>query len=158
MNDFPHANLTIMALLDTLHYSGLTISASGVTPTMTVILLHSSTPFIVLGSRYLFPNRKYSSIQMKGVALISAAVIISASRPIVWIYDEIDRYTAVSSLVYVSAAAVQSLGNLYKEKSLIEWSKPVDIHLLSSWLFLYQLAAVLLFGPVIYFAQGKATS
>ena len=154
MQEFPHSKLTIMALLDTLHFSGLVISGSAVTPTMTVILLHASTPFIVLGSRYLFPYREYSDKQMNGVWLITIAILICAIRPTIWIFTDTDFLTASASLVYVTAAAVQSLGNIYKEKSLIEWSKPVDIHLLSSWLFLYQVGAVLIFSPLIYLAQG----
>ena len=77
MKDFPHTKLLIMAVLDTIQFAGLTVSAAGVSPAMTVILLHTSTPFLVLGSRYSFPDRKYSSIQIRGVQLIALAVIIS---------------------------------------------------------------------------------
>lgn len=77
MKDFPHSKLLVMATLDTVQFAGLAVSAAGVSPAMTVILLHTSTPFLVLGSRYTFPDRSYSTVQMRGVQLIALAVMIS---------------------------------------------------------------------------------
>jgi hypothetical protein len=71
MLEFPHRKLFIMALLDTTSFAGLILSAAAVTPTMTVILLHISTPFVVLGSRMNFPSRVYSESQLRGVYLIT---------------------------------------------------------------------------------------
>lgn len=75
MKKFPNKQLWIMAILDTIYFSGLIISAADVSPTMTVILLHSSTPCVVLCSRKIFPNRKYSEIQMKGIYYISIYLV-----------------------------------------------------------------------------------
>ena len=60
MWQFAKKKLLAMAVLDTVSFSGLVISAAGVTPTMTVILLHASTPIIVFFSRFAFPDRTSS--------------------------------------------------------------------------------------------------
>jgi hypothetical protein len=155
MTTFPHSKLLIMAILDTLHFAGLLVCASGVSPTMTVILLHTSTPFIVLGSRLTFPDRKYSAIQMRGVILISVAMLISLSRPVIDIYlEKIDEKDATASILYAGAAALQGIATLYKEKCIIQWGRPLDIHYLSSWLFVYQFGVALVLAPLIYLFQS----
>jgi len=154
MKTFSHIKLIKMAILDTIQFAGLFSSASGVSPTMTVILLHASTPCIVLGSTITFPNRKYSLTQMQGVQLMSLAILISLSRPIInLLYD--NNYSSFSStLLYVFSAAFQGIATLYKEKCIIDWSQPMDIHYLSSWLFLYQFLVALLLAPLLYVLQG----
>lgn len=155
MKSFSHIKLLKMAILDTIQFAGLFSSASGVSPTMTVILLHASTPCIVLGSRVTFPNRKYSSIQIKGVQLMSIAILISISRPIInSIYDKSYYSSLSSTLLYVFSAAFQGIATLYKEKCIIDWSQPMDIHYLSSWLFIYQFLVALLLAPLLYVLQG----
>ena len=107
MKDFPHTKLLIMAVLDTIQFAGLTVSAAGVSPAMTVILLHTSTPFLVLGSRYSFPDRKYSSIQIRGVQLIALAVIISLiSSSGYFISPGVHESDITSSFVYFCMAAL----------------------------------------------------
>jgi hypothetical protein len=101
-----------MAILDTIQFAGLTVSAAGVSPTMTVILLHTSTPFLVLGSQYVFPDRKYSSVQLRGVQLISVAVLISLVGSISHVfYPDIHESDTLSSLFYFSMAALH--GNIH---------------------------------------------
>lgn len=107
MKDFPHSKLMKMAILDTVQFSGLTVAAAGISPAMTIILLHSSTPFLVLGSRCMFPDRKYSAIQQRGVQLISLAVLISLVTSILGSLLTGDQKSlTASSLVYVSMAAL----------------------------------------------------
>ena len=154
MREFPHSELIIMAALDAVAFSSLVVSASGVTPTMTVILLHVSTPCVVWSSVYVFPNRKYSEIQMRGVALIALAMLISISRPVIYMIEGQNVSVAMSSFLYVLGAAVQGFSTLYKEKSIISFGRPMDIHYLSSWLFMYQTAITLMLGPIIYLLQG----
>lgn len=154
--NFPQNKLFIMALLDTFQFAGLAVSAAGVSPTTTVILLHASTPCLVLGTRYSFPDRKYSLIQMRGVQLIALAVLVclvgSISHQFFPGQHESDT---MSSLMYVSMAALHGVATLYKEREIIAWSQPMDIHFLSSWLFLYQFIITLMLGPLIYCLQGK---
>lgn len=155
MKDFPHYKLMIMALLDTIQFGGLIVSAAGVSPTMTVILLHASTPCIVLGSRFTFPNREYTSMQNWGVALIALAVGVSITRPILRLCLSISTYSdALSAFLYVISAMIQGFATLYKEKSIIVWAQAMDIHYLSSWLFWYQCLAAIFIFPLIYIAQG----
>lgn len=148
-----------MALFDTISFAGLIISASGVTPTLTVILMHANTPFMVFGSKFFFPERFYNSLQKAGVMLITAALLICISRS----FLDITGYyssslksgsTSLCTLVYVSAAAMQGLGALYKEKTIIEHSQPSDIHIMSCWLFSFQIIYALIFYPVLYIFQG----
>ena len=96
-----------MAVLDTIQFAGLTVSAAGVSPAMTVILLHTSTPFLVLGSRYSFPDRKYSLIQIRGVQLIALAVVISLiSSSSYFISPGVHESDVTSSFVYFCMAAL----------------------------------------------------
>jgi hypothetical protein len=146
--------LFVMALLDTISFAGLILSAAAVTPTMTVILLHISTPFVVLGSRMNFPSRVYSESQLRGVYLITLAVIVSVARHVMDIIIGVNMAFALSSLMYMTAAAVHGLGTVTKEKAIIEWSQPLDIHYLSAWLFFYQIVSCALLSPLIYLLQG----
>ena len=49
--DFPQTSLILMAVVDSISFGGLVLSATGVSPTKTVILMHASTPCVVLGSK-----------------------------------------------------------------------------------------------------------
>ena len=115
-----------MATLDTIQFAGLTLSTAGVSPAMTVILLHSSTPIIVLGSKYFFPERTYSTLQMRGVALILLAVIISFLSSFL-IYFRSDIYgddqpkmqqisDPISCGLYITMAALYGFNTLFKVK------------------------------------------
>lgn len=96
-----------MAILDTVQFAGLTVSAAGVSPTMTVILLHTSTPFLVLGSNYVFPDRRYSVVQVRGVKLIGVAVLIGLIGSISHIfYPDVHESDTFSTLFYFSMAAL----------------------------------------------------
>ena len=48
------------------------------------------------------------------------------------------------------------LSSLYKEKSIIDYSLPTDIHSMSCWLFFYQFIVALVFFPLFYLCQGEA--
>jgi hypothetical protein len=156
-NDFPHSQILLMALMDTIQLFGLVISAAGVTPTMTVILLHVSTPCVVFSSHWLFPNRKYSLIQLRGVAIIAAAVIVCIARVTYYYFFDplqVVRVTLWSSVWYVVFAAVQGFITVYKEWCIISWSRPLDIYRLSAWLFYYQSMIGIVISPLAYLLQG----
>lgn len=154
-----------MALFDTVSFGGLIISATGVTPTMTVILMHANTPLIVLGSKYIFPERVYSSLQIAGVWLISISLLVSVSRPLflffgIFGYDHSNSHdheysSALCTILYLSSAALQGIGALYKEKAIIEFSQPCDVHVMSCWLFFYQFIYALIGYPLFYVLQGN---
>lgn len=152
-----------MALFDTLSFGGLIISATGVTPTMTVILMHANTPLIVLGSKYIFPDRIYTTLQNIGICLISIALIISISRPLIHMFGfnssdqrvhHEDYTSAICAFLYLCSAALQGIGALYKEKAIIEFSQPADVHVMSCWLFFYQFIYALVGYPLFYSLQG----
>jgi hypothetical protein len=152
---FPHGKLAVMAFLDAVQFSGLIVSASGVSPTMTVILLHANTPFVVMGSRLMFDGRVYSPNQIRGVFIIAGAVFISMIRPIAKLFSEGDQAFITSSIFYGLFTGVQGLAMLYKEKCIVEYGQPLDVYILSSWLFFYQLVMTVLLSPFIYLFQGE---
>ncbi len=153
-SSFPHKKLLVMAFFDTIQFSGLLVSAAGIPPTMTVILLHANTPFVVLGSRVMFEGRLYSENQMRGVLLITAAVVINFYRPINHFLHD-DNVSFISSAIsYVVFVAFQGFAMLYKEKCIIAYGKPLDVHELSFWLFLYQSGITIVLSPLIYIFQG----
>lgn len=160
MLKFPHSKLIGIAVLDSLQFLGAVYSAVGVSPTMTVILMHSSTLFIVLGSKIVFPARVYGSLHAWGVALISVAIAFSLFK-IVWndyyfnSSSEAGYSATKCSLLYLAASAVQGLSTLYKEKALVEWSQPISIHYLSAWLFFYQFLVTLGLSVVFYLVEGN---
>ncbi len=143
-----------MAFLDAIQFSGLVVSAAGVSPTMTVILLHANTPFVVLGSRIMFDDRTYSVNQMRGVLMISLAVIISFYRPLAHFFVDNNVSFVASCFGYVIFTAIQGIAMLYKEKCIIEFGKPLDVHELSFWLFFYQFLITVAISPLIFTFQG----
>ena len=154
MWQFPKRKLFVMAMLDTLSFTGLVVSAADVTPTMTVILLHASTPIICYMSQLTFPDREYSALQIKGANFIALAIAISLARSVTDMYYQRDIKIALSSIVYVVSASIQGIGTLYKEKAVIEWSQQLDIHFLSTCLFFFQLLCTLTLACVLYWIQA----
>ena len=143
-----------MAALDTLYFSFLVISGAGVTPTMTLILLHASTPVMVWASVYVFPNRVYSPIQGRGAILISSAIVVSIIGAIAYcaVYGQV--YYVVSAMTYVMASMLQGFSTLYKEKCIVSFARPMDEHFMSTWLFMYQTLFTIILSPLLYFCQG----
>lgn len=47
------------------------------------------------------------------------------------------------------------LATIYKEKQIIAWSLPMDIHHLSAWLFFYQILVAAVLSPLIFKLQGE---
>jgi hypothetical protein len=160
-----------MAIVDTLSFAGLVLSATGVAPTMTVVLMHANTPLMVIGSKYLFPDRKYSTVQITGVVIISCALLIGASRSFLDVFGLLSRSestgshalqrqqsSGLSTIVYTCAAGMQGLAALYKEKSIIEYCQPADVHVMSCWLFFYQTVFAFLAFPLFYVLQGSSST
>ncbi len=157
MWQFPKLQLLYMAIIDTISFTGLIISAAGVTPTMTVILLHASTPVIVFMSNYAFPSRKYSPLQTRGAQFICLAMAISVTRSILEFSQGTELKSALCSIMYAFSAAIQGLGTLYKEKAIIEWGQQLDIHFLSARLYLFQMLTMAAFFPLFYLLQGVSS-
>ena len=159
-DDFPWKQLMIMAALDMLQLSGLIISAAGIPPTMTVVLLHISTPCIVFGSRYVFPLRQYSALQTRGIVIIIFAISISLFRPCIGLMfgRKVTSFIR-SAIIYSLSASLQGFSMLYKEYVIISWKQPpVEIYYLSTWLFTFQLIFVLIFSPLIYISQSVTSN
>lgn len=101
----------------------------------------------------MFPNRKYSPVQIRGVLFISCAILLSISRPVLLIWSKDFSERVICALVYVLSAAMQAFGALYKEKTIIELSQPTDVYVLSAWLFFYQGMWALVLAPLFYKLQ-----
>jgi len=154
----PPSQLLFMASLDVIQFSGLVVSSSGITPTMTLILLHTSTPLFVVGSKFLFPMQKYSLDQIIGNCLIILSILVSLLQPIIAQYFGHAHYNLVlSSVVYTISAGFQGYAMAYKEYSIPSWSvPPLDIHYLSFCLFLLQSILTIIISPIIYSLQGMS--
>ena len=80
--DYPYKDIIIIAILDIIPFIMMASSASIVSPTMTVILMHSSTIFNVIGSKYLLSHRYYTTFNMIGITLISLAILLCLCKTI----------------------------------------------------------------------------
>ena len=83
MSDFPHSRILSMAIIETIQFGVLFISAAGVTPTMTLILMHANTVSNFLLTRFIYPTRQFTTWQVRGLWLIMAAILCSLARPMV---------------------------------------------------------------------------
>lgn len=119
----------MIAVLDTVVFGGLTISAADVTPMTTVILLHTSTPFMILGSHYLFPERLYGLIKMRGVLFISAAVTFTLIGSFFsYFYSSTQTLsTPMSCLYYLAMCALHGVSMLCKVRFEHSFSVPLAI-------------------------------
>lgn len=156
MRKFPHSQILVMAGLDSLQFLGLVCSGVAVSPTMTVILMHASTIFVVGGSRIAFPHRNYGDSHKFGLLFISGALVIGLAK-ILWCdwSSDCSFYSTRSALMYIAASALQGLSTLYKENSLVAWGQPVDIYYLTSFLFFYQFWITVAFSLIFYLITGK---
>jgi hypothetical protein len=166
----PRTTLWAMAVVDTVGFAGLTVAAAGVSPAMTVVLLHASTPCMVLGAHFYFPDRKYTPVQMRGVGLIALAVVAGVGTRVATAAvaggggrpetpDALAHSNwagALSTLTYAIMAGMQGLATLFKEREIAAFAQPMDIHYLTSALFMHQTAIALVLAPVGYFLQGLA--
>jgi CRT-like, chloroquine-resistance transporter-like len=116
MKEFPQTKLLIIAAIDAVQFAGLVISATGVPPVVTVLLMHASTVFLVMASRHAFPERKYSSVQMRGVQLIALAVTVSLVGSFLDTTNPSSQMLSdpYSSVLYLAMCALQGFSTLCK--------------------------------------------
>jgi hypothetical protein len=162
MKTFPQEKVFVMAFFDTVQFFGVVYSGIGVSPTMTIILLHASTLFILLGSRFVFPNRHYGPYHHVGVVLISIAISLSIFKIVYYDYlfnhDDSRYFPTKSAVIYVLSCCLQGFSTLYKERALVDWAQPVNIYFLSSRLFLYQFVITLILSMLFYVYEGKLST
>lgn len=155
MTRYPHSRLVTIALFENAYLTGMVLSAAGVSPTMTVILLHASTPATGLFTRFFFPSRQYSRSQTRGMWVITAAVFISTLRPLYHMLAGSNSVGVMCSFGYILSAALQGVSNLYKEKCIVSWPEPMDIHYITAWLLSYQFILAVLMAPLFYGMQSE---
>lgn len=116
MKEFPQTKLLIIAAIDAVQFAGLVISATGVPPVVTVLLMHASTVFLVMASRHAFHERKYSSVQMRGVQLIALAVTVSLVGSFLDTTNPSSQMLSdpYSSVLYLAMCALQGFSTLCK--------------------------------------------
>jgi hypothetical protein len=157
MQNFPQTQIIAMAVADTIPFLFMAFSASGVPPTMTVILMHSSTIFVVIGSKYLFPERNYTNHNFMGLGCIGLAIGLCFLKIMIWRMDLVSATSgavALSCWMFLSAASMHGLATLYKEKNIIEWARPVDNFYLTYCLFFYQFLVTICVGFVFNLGRG----
>ena len=120
MKEFPNSKLLTMAVIDTIQFAGLIVSAAGVQPVLTVLLLHASTPFLAWGSMYAFPERKFTYLQTAGARLIALAVLLSVLGSFLnYFYPGNHQLSdPFSTLIYVAMCALHGISTLYKVQYL----------------------------------------
>lgn len=158
MTEFPQSKILIMAAIDTVPFLLMAFSASGVPPTMTVILMHSSTIFVVLGSKVIFPQRDYSKFNHIGIGLIACAIALCLIKVMFWRMDLISSASSEVALccwTFLVAASLHGVSTLYKEKSIIEYGRPIDNMYLSSCLFFFQCVVTFAIAVVVNIVRGK---
>eukprot|EP00598_Pedospumella_elongata_P000390 CAMPEP_0184975124 /NCGR_PEP_ID=MMETSP1098-20130426/6447_1 /TAXON_ID=89044 /ORGANISM="Spumella elongata, Strain CCAP 955/1" /LENGTH=445 /DNA_ID=CAMNT_0027497815 /DNA_START=13 /DNA_END=1350 /DNA_ORIENTATION=- len=159
MTEFPQATIFAMAVADTIPFLCMAFSASGVPPTMTVVLMHSSTIFVVLGSKVIFPERHYTQNNYIGVGLIATAIGFCLLKILVWKMDLISSSTSTIVLccfAFLAATSLHGLSTLYKEKNIIEWSRPTDNMYLTSCLFIYQFIVTICIAVLVNIIRAIA--
>ena len=155
MRQFPQRQILNMAVPDTIQFLLLVYSGAAVSPTMTVILMHTSTLFVVLGSKAVFPNRHYSWSHTYGLLLMAGAIVFSLSKILYYDSTINSSYSAsYYALVYVVAACLQGVSTLYKENALASWSRPINLYYLSAYLFLYQFFVAIVISVLFYTISG----
>jgi len=160
MTEFPQSKIFAMAVADTIPFLCMAFSASGVPPTMTVVLMHSSTIFVVLGSKIIFPGRHYSQNNYIGVGLIATAIGFCLLKILVWKMDLISSSTdsvALCCFLFLAATSLHGFSTLYKEKNIIEWSRPIDNMYLTSCLFVYQFLVTIAIAILVNIVRGNTT-
>lgn len=158
MTEFPQTTIFLMAVADTIPFLIMAFSASGVPPTMTVILMHSSTIFVVLGSRFVFPYRNYTTNNYMGIGLIAGAIGLCFLKITFWRMDLVSSATDTVGLccwAFLTATSLHGLATLYKEKGIIEWSRPIDNMYLTSCLFFYQFLVTMCIALIFNLFRGK---
>ncbi len=149
-----------MSIIDTIQFAGLILSATYVQPTNTVILSNISTPCMILFSRFLFPDRQYSTTQITGAYFVLCAIVITIC--VSWVQFLVSKHHApsiysrnsISILFYTLFSSLQGFSTLYKENEMIEYNEPIDIYSLSSSLFTYQSLFTIFLSPLFYLSQG----
>ena len=157
MTDFPQSKIFTMAVVDTIPFLCMAFSASGVPPTMTIILMHSSTIFVVLGSKVIFPQRDYTKYNHIGIGLIAFSIAICLLKVMFWHMDLISapsNQVALCCWGFFIAASLHGVSTLYKEKNIIEWSRPINNMYLSSCLFFYQFIVTVGIALVVNILLG----
>lgn len=155
--EFPQKKILTMAVIDTIPFLLMAVSASGVPPTMTVVLMHASTIFVVLGSRFIFPERDYSKYNYIGISLIAVAIALCLIKVMFWRTDLITSASSEVALccwTFFIAASLHGVSTLYKEKSIIEYGRPIDNLYLSSCLFSFQFIVTLAIAIAVNFVRG----
>lgn len=154
IKDIPHRRLLLIGLLDFVSLSGMFVSGYKVSPSLVPIFMHANVFTNVLSSKVMFPARAYSHNQIQGAILSLAAVGIAAAEPIVLAICEGTVTYLLAALLFLAAVFVQSASNAYKEYTLVAWSQPIDVHMVSCRLFVYQLVCCILFWPALFYTGG----
>lgn len=173
MWNFSQHKIFMMALLDTCAFLLLVYSTSGVFPIMTAVLMHIYTPVIYIVNKITGTQQTNTTVHLVGIICITVAVLLGLCKSIVYFVTESMEYSTVNhpnhdssytyeiiqwnfvaSFLYVLAAALQGLISMYKEQSILRFSQPMNIYLLSSMMFLHQFIITFVMSVIFYLIQG----
>eukprot|EP01038_Epipyxis_sp_PR26KG_P005651 gene5651-7804_t len=156
MTEFPHSKLITMAFIDSIQFIWAVYTASFVSPTMTLILMHTSMPFVVIVSKHFFPSREYTITHINGLKLIVISIVIGlVGSSLFSDYNNQSRFQILYfGALYSLSYAMHGCLSLYKEDVIIKWGQPISIYYLSSWLYFYQFLCTIGFSLFHEFIRG----
>jgi hypothetical protein len=121
---------------------------------MIPLLMHANVPLSVFAAKLVFPMREYTPNQIHATMLASSAILTLVLEPIIYIFTKDSMSYIFAVVTFIAAVFLQALSNAYKEFSLVAWSQPIDVHVISGWLCLYQLIWGILLSPLLFYFQG----
>lgn len=127
-HQLPQKRIAMIGCLDALQLAMQFLAAPNVSPAMTLILLHAMTPISLLLSKIAFPDRKYTQLHVAGALLVALSVVIGLLHAAV-----ISNRALSCAAVYALGALPAALSNMYKESTIVSFSRPIDIHVFNSW-------------------------
>lgn len=156
MKKIPQSMIMKIAFLESIQLIWLFFSAYGTSAPLTVILMQSSTISVVYGSKYIIGDRKYKDLHYQGVIYMIIAIVLALIVEIGlnFLFSQ-KKISALFPVSFLFASLFSGFVTIYKEKLLIEWSQPINIHFLSSCMFFYQALITFLISLFFYFLQGK---
>ena len=135
---FPARKLLLMAIIDLTKLFMMTLPASSVAPTLTVLLLQGHLPCTFLAS-ICCQQLPYRGQHYLGAAMISFALLLALVPFFATWSDEAWSRDGWSTLIYLFSCIPASASKLCNERALMDYKQPMDPYALNLRISVYQL-------------------
>jgi len=155
MSMFPHRRVLLIATLDAFVLFGFIFATQHILGVYSIIFIQCNLIGVVIFSRFLFPDRKFTNDHWFGIAIVSAG--LSLLLLLVIFQDLVFNHTMLNIgylTAFICCCLLQGLSVLFKQKILIEWSVPLDTAFFNLILFIYQLIAATIISLLYYAIEG----